>query len=123
MQSGTPLINLNEASTKAIVLEPDRGQLAEKIEFRFQQMAAQGGIEEVQTLMARHLSPQLPIMKAIGVTEIGSYLAGTIDLPHAIELASIASRQYAKRQRTWFRGQMDERWLRFESISAAMNVF
>ena len=55
-------------------------------------------------LMALGLDPTLPIMKAIGVREIADWQAGAISREQMIERAVIATRQYAKRQRTWFRG-------------------
>ena len=57
-------------------------------------------------LIARGLDPTLPAMKAIGLREIGDWLAGTTSREGMIERAVIATRQYAKRQRTWFRGRM-----------------
>ena len=71
----------------------------------------QGAVEEVRDLLARGLDPTLPAMKAIGVREIGDWLAGSIDRDTMVERAVIATRQYAKRQRTWFRSEPYWRWL------------
>ena len=116
----TPLIGLDLPSTKAIVLEPDREVLRQKIAERFSAMVAAGALEEIQLLIDQKRDPQLPVMKAIGVSELGAYLAGETTLDFATNLAIIASRQYAKRQRTWFRGQMDARWTRFENAATAL---
>jgi tRNA dimethylallyltransferase len=89
-----------------IVLNPDRDVLRQRIANRFAGMLAQGAVEEVSGLLARGLDPSLPAMKAIGVREIGRWLAGEISEGEAVELAVIATRQYAKRQRTWFRAHM-----------------
>ncbi len=95
-----------------IVLNPDRAVLAERIGRRFAAMLDAGAVEEVETLRRLELDPSLPAMKAIGVREIGDWLAGRSSREEAIERASIATRQYAKRQRTWFRNRMsDWRWI------------
>ncbi|HVY52717.1 MAG TPA: tRNA (adenosine(37)-N6)-dimethylallyltransferase MiaA [Devosia sp.] len=95
-----------------IVLNPDREVLARRIAARFEAMLGQGAIEEVQDLLGRRLDPGLPAMKAIGVREIAAWLAGTIDREEMVRRAVIATRQYAKRQRTWFRSHMaDWTWI------------
>ena len=73
-------------------------------------MAAAGAVEEVRGLLARKLDPALPAMKAIGVSEIAVFLRGECSLPEAIERASAATRQYAKRQETWLRHQLAGDW-------------
>jgi tRNA dimethylallyltransferase len=95
-----------------IVLNPDREALRSRIAARFEAMLGQGAIEEVEALLARGLDPGLPAMKAIGVREIGAWLRGTIDRDEMVERAVTATRQYAKRQRTWFRSHMaDWSWI------------
>jgi tRNA dimethylallyltransferase len=97
---------------EALVLNPDREVLRKRIAARFAAMLEQGAIEEVQALLARNLDSSLPLMKAIGVREIGDWLAGLSSRAEMIERAVIATRQYAKRQRTWFRGRMsDWNWI------------
>jgi tRNA dimethylallyltransferase len=114
-----PLIDLASPDTKALVLDPDRVLLATKIRRRFNAMISDGALSEVAKLIERKLDPELPIMKAIGVTQINAFLEGRTTLEAAIEMAVIASRQYAKRQRTWFRGQMGEKWLRYTTTETA----
>jgi tRNA dimethylallyltransferase len=95
-----------------IVLNPPREVLRERIAQRFELMLEQGGVEEVEALLARKLDPSLPAMKAIGVREIGDWIAGRSTREEMIERAVTATRQYAKRQRTWFRGRMvDWTWI------------
>ncbi len=89
-----------------IVLEPDRDWLIERIHRRFRLMVEAGALEEVEALLQQNIAPTLPAMKALGVPELGAHLADEISLEEAIEAASIKSRQYAKRQSTWFRQQM-----------------
>lgn len=91
-----------------MVLDPDRDLLRERIARRFEAMFASGAVEEVEALLAQNLDPSLPAMKAIGVREIADWLAGRIEPEEAIERAIIATHQYAKRQRTWFRNRMGD---------------
>lgn len=89
-----------------IVLNPDRDELRARIAYRFEQMFEAGAVSEVKAILALKLDPTLPAMKAIGVRDISSWLAGEISQEEAIERAVIATRQYSKRQRTWFRNRM-----------------
>ena len=95
-----------------LVLDPDREVLRQRIARRFETMFADGAVEEVRALLALNLDPSLPAMKAIGVPEIAAMLNCALTRAEAIERAVIATRQYAKRQRTWFRGRMaDWNWI------------
>jgi tRNA dimethylallyltransferase len=91
-----------------IVLNPPRDVLRERIAKRFELMLEQGAVAEVEAFLARKLDPSLPAMKAIGVREIGDWIAGRSTREEMIERAITATRQYAKRQRTWFRGRMSD---------------
>lgn len=91
-----------------IVLNPDREVLRQRIAKRFDAMFESGAVEEVQELLAMNLDATLPAMKAIGVREISEWLGGRISREEAIGQAVIATRQYAKRQRTWFRNRMSD---------------
>ncbi|GAA4039440.1 tRNA (adenosine(37)-N6)-dimethylallyltransferase MiaA [Sphingomonas rosea] len=79
--------------------------LGAAIDRRFMRMIDDGAIAEVERLLARDLSPALPVMRAIGVPEIAGYVRGAATLDEAIAAGQRATRQYAKRQRTWFRNQ------------------
>lgn len=107
---GQPLIDRDSA--RFLVIEPDRGELVARIEARFDQMLDKGALDEVKQLMALGLASDLPAMKAIGVRDLQAALAGQISFPEAIERAKIATRQYAKRQATWFRHQLGPEWTR-----------
>ena len=91
-----------------MVLSPDRDVLRERIARRFAAMFETGAVEEVKALRALDLDPSLPAMKAIGVREISDWLDGVHGREEAITLATIATHQYAKRQRTWFRNRMGD---------------
>ena len=105
---------LNGWSLERIVLNPPREVLRERIARRFELMLEQGAVEEVEAFLARKLDPSLPAMKAIGVREIGDWIAGRSTREEMVERAVTATRQYAKRQRTWFRGRMSD-WTWVES--------
>ena len=68
----------------ALVLIPPRPWLYERCDRRFQQMVEQGALEEVEALLARGLNPDLPVMRAIGVAELGAHLTGELTLDEAV---------------------------------------
>jgi len=93
-------------------LNPDRAALHARIDARFDVMLKEGAIEEVRALDARGLDPLLPAMKAHGVPWVRRYLRGELTLEEAAEHGKLETRQYTKRQFTWFRHQMpDWRWV------------
>ena len=75
---------------------------------RFDRMMARGALDEVAALVARVLDPSLPAMKALGVPELAAHLAGNMTLKAAEEKAKQATRNFAKRQMTWFRNQIEK---------------
>ena len=97
------------------VLLPPRDWLRARCDARFEAMLDQGAIEEVDALRDRGLDPDLPAMRAIGVCEIGDWRDGLIDRATMVERAQAATRQYAKRQYTWFRHQPPSTWTRYEA--------
>lgn len=98
---------------QALVLVPPRPWLYERCDLRFAQMVEDGAVLEVKALMARDLDPSLPVMRAIGVTELGRYLHRELTLDEAIAAGQQATRNYAKRQFTWFSHQTPPGWPRF----------
>jgi len=90
------------------VLNPDREALYEAIDRRFAEMVQGGALEEVSALSRMDLPAQVPALKALGVQELLSHLAGETDMPAAIAAGQQSSRRYAKRQMTWFRNQLKE---------------
>lgn len=112
-EKGRPIIDA--ASARKIILLPDRAWLGKRIAQRFELMWENGALDEVRNLLALKLDASLPAMKAIGVREITDYFSGTLSKDQAIELSVIATRQYAKRQSTWFRNQLDDSWKTYAS--------
>jgi len=88
-----------------LVIEPARDGLYANCDRRVSEMLDQGALEEVRALTARGLDPALPAMKAVGVREFAAHLAGELSLGAAVDAARQATRNYAKRQLTWFRNQ------------------
>ncbi len=86
-------------------LLPERAALYTACDNRLDQMISNGALDEVKTLAARQLSPELPVMKAVGVPELLRVVRGEADLPTALAAAKFSTRHYAKRQYTWFRNQ------------------
>jgi tRNA dimethylallyltransferase len=109
-QSGPVIVDADRA--RKIVVLSDRAVLHDRINSRFETMLDSGAEEEVRALLALGLSPEMPVMKAIGVAQIAAMIEGSMSRAEVIETAAAATRQYAKRQMTWFRNQMDESWER-----------
>jgi tRNA dimethylallyltransferase len=118
--TGRPLTELQRGAAGApgldlatIALVPDdRGVLAQRIERRFDTMVESGFVAEVENLRARgDLTPELPALRAVGYRQIWGYLEGAYDWPEARRRALVATRQLAKRQLTWLRGDsISEQW-------------
>lgn len=101
------------ARARKIVVLPDRAVLHGRINRRFETMLDTGAVEEVEALLRLGLAADMPVMKAIGVSQIAAMLRAEMSRAEVIDKASAATRQYAKRQMTWFRNQMDDSWVRF----------
>lgn len=104
-----PLIGEGVRVERHLIM-PERATLHERIDRRFDQMLYAGAVEEARAFLDRGLDGSLPAMKAIGLRELGASLAGAISLDEARERAKAATRQYAKRQVTWFRHQTGANW-------------
>lgn len=104
---------------RALILAPPRDWLVQRSDARFVGMIESGAIDEVERLLIRRLNPDLPVMRAIGVREISAWLHGEMSRPEMVEAGRLATRQYAKRQYTWFRHQAPQDWRRVEESPTA----
>ena len=100
-----PVLN---GSLAAFVLKPDRAWLQARIAARFDGMLAAGALDEVRALKAQGLRDDLPAARALGVRQLMAHLDGRLSLDEAKAQAVAETRQYAKRQTTWFRHQMPD---------------
>jgi tRNA dimethylallyltransferase len=109
-----PLLGVREFS--ALFLAPERDALYARIDARFDAMLAGGAIEEVAALAARQLDPLLPAMKAHGVPILMRLVRGEVTRAEAAAFGRTETRQYAKRQFTWFKHQLpDFEWVALEA--------
>lgn len=106
-----------EITLRPAILNPDREWLYSRCDLRFEMMMDGGAIEEARALLARNLDPALPVMRAIGVSELAALQRGEISREEAISSAAQATRNYAKRQFTWFRRQFPVEFPRISNIS------
>jgi tRNA dimethylallyltransferase len=108
-----------EVELLPLILLPARDWLYQRCDERFDKMMSDEGIEEVRALLERRLNPMLPAMRAIGVREIAGFLSGALTREEALAAGRTATRQYAKRQYTWFSRQPPPDWPRFADGFAA----
>ena len=94
-----------------LIVLPPREWLFARCDARFERMIDEGR-DEVAALMARDLDPSLPVMRAIGVSQISAKLAQKLATDNARAAGKLATRQYAKRQFTWFANQTPNNWCR-----------
>jgi len=121
-QKPRPLIDVQRV--EKILLLPERQTLYQRINHRLERMIALGALDEVQALINRNLDTQLPVMKAIGVRELGAWARGEISKEEALKSAQQETRRYAKRQLSWFRNQMhDENWQIFLDKQEISTIF
>lgn len=104
-ETGPPI--LARADCVALVLRPDVGWLDQRIAQRFSKMIANGALDEARAALP-YWDARAPWAKAIGAPELTAYLRGEMSLPDSMAAAILASRQYAKRQRTWMRKGMQD---------------
>ena len=97
---------LEASDAVRLVVAPSRAELCARIDARFERMMAAGALEEVQQLVALGFDAKLPIMSALGVRPLSAHLAGALSREAAVAAAQTETRQYAKRQLTWVRGNM-----------------
>ncbi len=113
------LPNVNFIVVKII---PSKTELDERCNVRFDQMINQGALKEAERLHSLCLDRSLPAMKALGIPELFAYLDGKISLETAVELAKLHTRQYAKRQRTWFASKPETDLILRECYKGQKNI-
>lgn len=110
-----PAISDDYTVIKLVIAPADRDWIRRRVARRFQAMLAAGLVEEVRALRARgDLSPELPSMRLLGYRQVWSYLEGQLDYREMVQHANVATRQLAKRQLTWLRGETEARWFASE---------
>ena len=92
---------------------PPREWLYSRCDERFARMFENGAVEEVEALLERNLNQNLPVMRAIGVSEVAGFLRGELSREQAIAAGQQATRRDAKRQYTWVAPQPPAEWPRF----------
>ncbi|MCF8475713.1 MAG: tRNA (adenosine(37)-N6)-dimethylallyltransferase MiaA, partial [Pseudolabrys sp.] len=112
---------LDPARTAKVFVACERTALVARIETRFAAMLDAGALDEVRALAQRQLNPLLPAMKAHGVPWLIRHLKGELSLAEAAAGSIMDTRRYAKRQHTWFRGQMKD-WALVEPDTAFDDV-
>ena len=102
-----PMIKkIPEAKFFVIKIIPTQKELDECCYQRLDIMLKQGALKEVEKVFEQKIDRKLPSMKALGVPEFLNFLDGKISLPEAVDLAKLHTRQYAKRQLTWFKSKL-----------------
>lgn len=127
-QTGIPISTLQAAhgfgerryALAAVAFDWPRDVLATRLAARARAMYAGGLLEEVEACLARGIGPGAPGLATIGYKEAVRHLAGELDLEAAIEATSVATRQYAKRQRNWFRHEPEVTWVSPEETAESV---
>lgn len=100
----------------------ETGNLQKRIAYRAQQMVDQGFVAEVEYLGGKY-GMDLPLMNTLGYAEFRDYITGRLSLAEALEQTIVHTRQFAKRQRTWFRADLDIHWFDADSSDLEMLVW
>ena len=111
-----------ELDCRVIGLRSERGALYARLDARCRRMVDDGLIDEVRTLWQRGFGPDLPPLRSIGYREIGNHLQGRCDLATAVADMQRATRQFAKRQLTWFRGDPTVEWVEPERADELLSA-
>ena len=104
----------NDVTLHPVILRPAPGRMRARTEARFTRMLDEGAVEEVRALLGRGLSPDLPVMRAIGVREVAGWVTGVWSREEAEQRGHQATWQYMRRQYTWFRAQPPADWPRLD---------
>ena len=113
------------AECKVVMLDWPREQLVERIDARVEGMFTAGLVDEVKVLLAAEHPPGRTAAQAVGYREVIDYLRGARDFGETVELVKLRTRQFAKRQMTWFRSLSEIRphSAAFPPVELAMRIF
>jgi tRNA dimethylallyltransferase len=128
LQAGRPASGLRDAhgfgdrpfELRWIGLDLPREALSARIDARVERMFREGVVDEVRALWSAGYTRRFAPLRSIGYREVGWLLDGRIDPPETRARIAIATRRYAKRQRTWFRREPGVRWLDARDRAAAL---
>ena len=112
---------LADARLERLLVIPDRSILHARAEMRLERMIEKGAICEVRDLLSLNLPRSQPVTRAIGVPELADHLEGKLGLDEAVERAKTSTRQYIKRQLTWWRHQNPD-WINVAGVRAQTEV-
>lgn len=118
--------NTQQSEVLYICLKLDRNVIYDNIDKRVNKMITDGFVDEVKSLLAQGYDEKLRPMQSHGYREMLDYLKGRIQFAEAVERTKLKTRQYAKRQLTWFRGVKDAIWIEpsnFEKIITIARKF
>jgi tRNA dimethylallyltransferase len=108
---------------RPLIILPPRDKLYQRCDARFVEIWGMGALAEVERLLARNLDPRVPVMRAIGVSQIAAFLRGDLSRDDSIVAGQQATRNYAKRQYTWFAHQSPVEWPRFtQSLDVGLST-
>ena len=107
---------------KIYLFTPDRKEIYNRVNNRFTKMINYGAINEVKKLISLNLERSLPIMRAHGVPEICSYLEGSITLDECVQKGQQVTRNYVKRQLTWWRASTLDIQDRFNQFPSEIDI-
>jgi len=112
----------SHAPARFFALSRSVEDLRRRIDVRVDEMFRRGLVEETRQLLSQGFSTNRTAMQALGYRQVMEFLQGIRSLPETVELVKIRTRQFAKRQMTWFRRQAEPRWIRMESGTSAESV-
>jgi tRNA dimethylallyltransferase len=95
---------------RVVGLDVPRAELYARLDARCEAMLAAGLLDEIRALWAAGYGPELPALRSIGYRQLGAHLRGEVDRPTALAAMQRATRQFAKRQLTWFRADPAVAW-------------
>jgi tRNA dimethylallyltransferase len=122
MEGFCPPSTLNPQPSTFFGLVREPGDLQARINARVDLMFRRGLVDEVRELLKRGLAENRTAMQAIGYRQVAEHLRGERKLPETIELVKIRTRQFAKRQMTWFRRHAQLTWLAVQPQETAESV-